>query len=91
MEEGPRRVSNVKVQNASGEYEPLDPARTYTISGLTFLLKEHGDGYGSLMNIPIVDTGMVDVQLLEDYIKEDLGGVIPASYATPEGRITIRK
>lgn len=86
-----RRVSNVMIENAQGAYEPVDPDRMYTVSGLSFLLKEHGDGYAVLEGVKVTDTGVADIQVLEKYITESLGGVIPASYAEPQGRITIRK
>ncbi|MCQ2147256.1 MAG: bifunctional metallophosphatase/5'-nucleotidase, partial [Bacteroidales bacterium] len=86
-----RRVSNVRILNSSGKYEPVDLDRMYTISGLNFLLKEHGDGYEVLSGVSVTDTGMADIQILENYIVETLGGVIPARYAKPEGRITLRK
>lgn len=84
-----RRVSNVQIQNKAGEYEPVDLERMYSIAGLTFLLKEHGDGYDVLNGVEVTDTGMADIQVLENYIVETLGGVIPARYAKPEGRITL--
>lgn len=88
--DGPRRVSNVMFEKAPGEYEPIDLERTYSVSGTSFLLLEHGDGFGDVLNIPTNDTGMIDLQLLQDYIVEDLGGVIPAKYAVPQGRINMK-
>lgn len=85
-----RRVSNVMIQTPDG-YEPVDLQKVYTVSGLSFLLKEHGDGYDVLEGVPVVDTGVIDMQVLERYIIEDLGGVIPARYAHPEGRINLKK
>ncbi|MEG2747720.1 MAG: 5'-nucleotidase, partial [Gordonibacter sp.] len=38
--EGPRRVQNVRVAR-----QPLDPASTYTLSAISYLLKEGGDGF----------------------------------------------
>lgn len=86
-----RRVSNVRIENPDGSYSPVDMDRMYSVSGLTFLLKEHGDGYGVLNGVKVTDTGIADIQVLESYITETLGGVIPARYAQPEGRITLRK
>ena len=87
---GPRRVSNVSVLTKDGSYESLDPGRSYSVSGLAFLLKEHGDGYAVLKDVQVTDTGLADVQALEIFITETLGGVIPAKYAEGEGRITIK-
>lgn len=86
-----RRVSNVSVQSSDGSFQPLDPDRMYTVSALSFLLKEHGDGYAVLEGTKVTDTGTADVQVLESFITGTLGGVIPASYAEPQGRITIKK
>lgn len=85
-----RRVSDVSLENPDGTLEPLDPAGTYSVAGSAYLLKEHGDGYSLLSGAPVVDTGVLDVQLLEDFIGEDLGGVIPARYSAPASRITLR-
>lgn len=86
-----RRVSNVQVQNADGSYSPVDLDRMYTISGLSFLLKEHGDGYAVLDGVKVTDTGVADIQVLESFITETLCGVIPARYAESDGRIIIKK
>lgn len=85
-----RRVGNVQIETADGGYEPVDPDRMYTVSGLSFLLKEHGDGYAVLDGVKVIDTGVADIQVLESYITETLGGVIPARYAHPQGRISIK-
>jgi len=86
-----RRVSGVKILSKSGKYEPVDMNKMYSIAGLNFILKECGDGYEVLRGLSVTDTGILDSQLLESYIVETLGGVIPERYAKPEGRITIRK
>ena len=91
MDNGPRRISDVKVLNKeTGKYEPIDPARTYTVGGTTYLLRDAGDGYEMLKGRGR-DTGVADVQQLEKYITDYLGGVIPASlYGQSQNRI-IRK
>lgn len=86
-----RRVRNVQVLSQDGTYAPIEADRMYTVAGSTYLLKEHGDGYAVLSGIKVTDLGMLDVQLLEDFIVETLGGVIPERYATPEGRINFLK
>ena len=87
--EGPRRVRNVMVEKDDGTLLPLDPSGVYTVSGSAYLLKSHGDGYDVLKDVDAVDTGIGDVQVLEQYIVENLGGVIPAKYSEPQGRITL--
>jgi len=86
-----RRVSNVLVKNSEGIYVPIDLKRTYKVAGMSFLLKEHGDGYEVLKGVPVQDSGMIDIQLLEEYITDNLGGVIPSKYAEAEGRINLKK
>lgn len=85
----PRRVQNVMVEAADGTYSPIDPGKTYSTSALSFLLKEHGDGYGVLDGVAATDTGMIDVDMLESFIVEYLKGVIPAKYGEAEGRINL--
>jgi len=91
LDGGPRRVSDVLVLNAkTGAWEPLDPARTYSVGGSTYLLRDAGDGFEMLKGRGH-DTGDADVDQLEKYLLETLHGVIPASlYAQPAGRITVK-
>ena len=37
----------------------------------------------------LVDESMADNEVLITYITEDLGGVVPETYAEPQGRITL--
>ncbi len=39
------RVTEATVQDADGEWKPLDPDRTYTVLSNSFLVKHEGDGY----------------------------------------------
>lgn len=88
---GPRRVTGAKVLNPrTGSYEPIDPARTYTLGGSSYLLTDAGDGYKMIKGLGH-DTGTLDVECLEKYIVEHLHGVIPASlYGKSQNRITIK-
>lgn len=92
MDGGPRRVKDVKVlDKATGKYEPIDPARTYTVGGTTYMLRDAGDGYELLKGLGH-DTGTADVEQLEKYIVDHLHGIIPASlYGHSASRITIIK
>ncbi len=92
MDGGPRRVSEVKVLNRkTGAYEPLDPERTYTVGGTTYLLRDAGDGYEMIKGRGR-DTGTADVDHLEKYITDFLHGDIPAGqYGKSAGRITVKK
>ena len=91
LDGGPRRVSDVLVLDAkTGAWEPLDPARTYSVGGSTYLLRDAGDGFEMLKGRGH-DTGDADVDQLEKYLLETLHGVIPASlYSKPAGRITVK-
>ena len=90
IDNGGRRIRNVRVLNAkNGDYEPLEPARTYTVGGSTYLLRDAGDGYEMLKGIGR-DTGIPDVELLERYIVEHLHGVIPTTlYGASRQRVKV--
>ena len=84
------RVYNVKVANSeTGKYEPLELDKTYTIASNNFILLECGDGMTMFEGAEVVsDTGILDIEILEQYIAENLGGVIDKSYAEADHRIT---
>ena len=82
---GERRVQNVLVDG-----EPIDPAKTYTLAGHDYMLKNGGDGYAMFAGCTVLkDMVMADNQLLITYITENLGGTVGSDYAEPQGRITI--
>lgn len=84
-----RRVSNVKVQNQEGGYEPIDLNRTYTIAGFNYHLVD-GGGQGILNGADIISTDMgQDIEILSIYMQQYLGGTIGQRYAKTEGRILI--
>lgn len=86
-----RRVHDVRIlDTASGEYMPLDTARNYTVGGITFLLRDSGDG-GIFRNATLLHDNLgQDVEILVRYLQQELGGVIDTRYAAPEGRIIIK-
>ena len=90
---GDRRIKDVTVLNPeTGEYEPLDPEKTYTLASHNYLLEEAGDGYTMFKGCTLLqDKVMIDNQVLITYIVDKLGGVVGSEYADPfgEGRITI--
>lgn len=81
--DGQYRVYNIKVQSGeSGGYEPIDLNKTYSIASDSYHLLECGDGMSMFENAKILQNdGMLDVELLEKYITENLGGVIGEAYA----------
>lgn len=89
--EGERRVSDLEVLNKeTGEYEPIDLEKTYTVASHAYLLSDHGEGTTMLEGSRIIsNTGMLDVELLEEYIVDCLGGVIGKDYAESRGRVTV--
>ncbi len=85
--EGERRVRNVKVNG-----EPIDPAKTYTVAGLDYLLLNKGDGNTAFDGATLVKDGIkLDTQAIIEYISEDLNGSVGEEYSNPygQGRITI--
>ncbi len=72
--------------------EPLDPERTYTVSGSKYLLLGHGDGHSAFDGCrePAHDY-TEDAEAFIRYLSQELHGEIPADYADRygSGRITI--
>ena len=89
--EGTRRVSDVVVLNKeTGEYEPIDPEKTYTLACHNYMLQSMGDGYSMFAdNNFLVDSAIADYQVLINYIRDVLQGDL-SQYAELEGRITIK-
>lgn len=86
-----RRVRNVHIVKDDGSCAPLDPEAFYSVSGSAYTLKDRGDGYSMLGGPGVTDTGVLDLQLLEDFLGDELGGVIPLRFETPRARIIILK
>ena len=80
----------MKVYNReSGAYEPIDLNATYTFAASNFFLLDHGSGMSMLNNVKILQNdGILDVEALERYITEQLGGVIGQQYAEVGVNIT---
>lgn len=80
--DGEYRVKNVMVGG-----EPLDPSKTYTLACHNYLLKNAGDGYTMFQdNTFLLDSIMIDNQVLINYIVDGLGGVVGEEYADPHGQ-----
>ncbi len=82
-------VSDVAVlDNASGNWIPLDPAGRYTIASSDYYAR--GGFYDTLKDCKqlFYSTGLVR-DALADYLETVLGGTVPAIYAQPQGRITV--
>ena len=87
---GQYRVYDIRVLNSeSGEYEPLDVNKKYSVASDSYHLLECGDGMSMFEGAKILQNdGMLDVELLEKYITENLGGVIGDEYKDVECNIT---
>ncbi len=84
---GEYRVQNVKVGG-----EDLDLTKTYTLACHDYLLKNAGDGYTMFQdNTFLLDSIMLDNQVLINYIIDGLDGTVGEEYADPhgQGRIVI--
>ena len=84
------RVYNVKIMNSkTGKYESLELEKMYKIASSSFILLEGGDGMTMFEGAKVVsDTGILDIEVLENYIVNKLGRVISESYAKADTRIT---
>ena len=88
--DGAYRVYNVKVlDKTSGEYKALDPNGKYVLAGFNYFLLDFGGGMTMFKDAKILDAeGTLDVELLENYIVEYLGGVIGEEYAEVKPNIS---
>lgn len=87
---GPYRVYNLRVLNReTGNYEPMDLSKTYTIASNDYYLLQHGSGMTMLEKVEILqNSGILDVEALEHYIIDQLGGIIGEEYRHTSPRIT---
>lgn len=83
---GLRRVSNVRVGTL-----PLRPEASYTIAGSEYVLLQGGDAihFADKEIISVTDT--TDLQLIERYITDCLGGTVSTPYDKPQGRINMKR
>ena len=88
--DGEYRVYDIKVYDReSGKYKPLRLDGTYTLASHNFFLLEYGSGMSMLKNARILQNeGMLDVEALENYINDVLGGVIGEDYREMKPNIT---
>ena len=88
--DGEYRVYDIKVFNReTGAYEPIVLTDTYTFAASNFYLIDHGSGMSMLSDAEILQNeGILDVEVLERYIQEVLGGTIGEEYSTAKPNIT---
>ena len=87
---GEYRVYDIKVYNSETEkYEPIILNETYTIAASNYFLLEYGSGMKMLENAKIIQNdGILDVEALERYVNEVLGGNIGQEYSEMKANIT---
>jgi 2',3'-cyclic-nucleotide 2'-phosphodiesterase (5'-nucleotidase family) len=86
---GQYRVYDIKIFNReTNEYEPINLTKTYTLAASNYFLLQYGSGMKMLENsVVLQNDGMLDVEALERYITEELGGVIGHEYADAKPNI----
>ena len=87
--DGEYRVYDIKVLNEdTGEYEPIKLDGTYSFASFNYFVLDQGGGMSMFDGVKILkNDGMLDVEALETYITETLGGVIGKEYAKVDNRI----
>ena len=87
---GQYRVYDIKVyNNETDKYEPLDLNKMYTFAASNYFLLDYGSGMKMLQDAKIVQNdGMLDVEALENYVVEVLGGVVGEQYRDVATNIT---
>ncbi len=83
--EGAYRVSNVYIGK-----KPLEPEDTYTIAGSEYVLVNGGDAIFFPHKEVLTQAQSTDLELVERYIVEKLGGTIAAPYDKPQQRINFK-
>lgn len=90
--DGTYRVTDVQILNKAGDYESLDPDKTYQLASHDYMLKNGGDGISMFADNKLLqDSVMLDNQVLITYVQDYLNGEIGDQYGNVagEGRITI--
>ena len=84
--DGEYRVRNVMIGN-----EALDPDRVYRLAGASYMIADQENGNTALNGAArLWESGKMDYEMLADYIRDELSGVIGEGYENPygDGRIT---
>lgn len=101
VESSVTRDENGMFTGVAGEYrvkdvmigdEPLDVNKTYTLASHNYMIKNGGDGFVMFQDDNLIlDSVMIDNQVLINYIVDVLGGVVGEEYSDPygQGRITV--
>lgn len=83
-------VSEVMVEDKeSGKYVAIDPEKSYNVAVRSYY--KYGGFNNVLRGCPIIKaTTIMCRDVVVQYIKETLGGIVPERYSRPQGRITSR-
>lgn len=82
---GARRVKDVTVGGL-----PIVLTKTYKLASHNYMLESGGDGLNMFMDNKYLSVpGMLDNEILINYITGDLNGVVPSTYSKAQGRITV--
>lgn len=88
--DGNRRVKDIAVLQ-NGVYVPLEMSKTYTVAGTEYVLKNNGDGQTAFDGSAVITAeGVLDYEVLIAYITRTMNGKISDSYASTQGRITVK-
>ena len=83
--------SRVTIHEVGGKSFDVD--KVYTLVTTEFICRG-GDAYGKLTEPGAADIqaiGYVDTEAVENYLKEELKGTVPAKYEKEQGRVTVIK
>lgn len=86
---GERRVKKIEILNKdTGKYEPLRDDQTYSFASSSYVVIEHGDGYSMMKDCTnIQDAGILDTDIIQNYLENYKKNHIGTEYAGTEGRI----
>lgn len=87
---GQYRVYDIEILDKETEkYKPISLTKTYTLAATNYYILEYGSGMKMLENsVVLQNDGILDVEALERYIVEELGGTIGQEYADETYDIT---
>lgn len=80
-------AGDYRVQNVLVGGEPLDLEKTYTVVSQSYVIVDHGDGQSAFDGAEVVwESEKLDYEILADYIRDALGGVVGEDYENPYGQ-----
>lgn len=86
-----RKVKNVKVLNRhSGKYVPLRTSEHYKLATVNYILLDYGCGYTFPSKENVSREEFSDIDVMEQYITQNLKGHVGKEYAEPQNRIKVR-